>query len=103
VFGLIADRCSAAQAETLRRVREEKLYLKCSPKWEEFCRQYFGMSYSQADRIIRLLEKFGPNYFALSQLTRISADVYRAIEPAVKDGMRSMIQRLGTVVLDYRV
>jgi hypothetical protein len=85
-FGLIAGRCSAAQAETLRRVREEKQYLKCSAKWEEFCPRYLGMSYSQADRIIRLLEEFGPNYFKLSQLTRISADVYRAIEPAVKDG-----------------
>jgi hypothetical protein len=85
-FGLIAGRCSAAQAETLRRVREEKLYLKCSPTWAQFCAGYVGMSASQADRTIARLEEFGPNYFALSQLTRVSAETYRAIAPAVRDG-----------------
>lgn len=85
-FGLIAGRCSAAQAETLRRVREEKVYLKCSSRWDEFCPKYIGMSSAQADRVINLLEEFGPKYFSVAQLTRISAETYRAIEPAVKDG-----------------
>jgi hypothetical protein len=86
-FGLVAGRCSAAQAETLRRIREEKLYVKCAPAWKEFCPKYLGMSGSHADHIIRLLDEFGPKYFAVSQLTRISADVYRAIAPAVQDGV----------------
>jgi hypothetical protein len=31
-FGLVADRCSAAQAECLRQVRDEKTYLKFATK-----------------------------------------------------------------------
>jgi len=86
-FGAVAGRCSAAQAETLRHIREEKLYLKCNPVWRDFCPQYLGMTSSNADDIIRRLEEFGPRYFAVAQLTRISPDVYRAIQPAVKDGV----------------
>jgi hypothetical protein len=86
-FGTVAGRCSAAQAETLRRIREEKLYIKLTPTWKEFCGECLGMSNSHADHIIRLLQEFGPNYFALAQLTKISPDVYRAIAPAVKDGL----------------
>jgi hypothetical protein len=85
-FGAVAGRCPAAQAETLRRVREEKLYLCCATSWREFCPEHLGMSSSQADRTIALLEEFGPRYFTLSQLTRISAEAYRAIEPAVQEG-----------------
>ena len=32
---------------------------------------------------IRLLEEFGPSYFELAQITRISAAVFRAMAPAV--------------------
>jgi hypothetical protein len=85
-FGLIAGKCSAAQAETLRRIREEKQYLKFAPRWDEFCQQFVGMNRSNVDHMIQLLEEFGPNYFAVSQLTRISAEMYREIAPAVKDG-----------------
>jgi hypothetical protein len=85
-FGVVAGRCSAAQAEHLRRLREEKRYLQLSPVWREFCPKYLGMSSSQADRIISQLDEFGPKFFQLSQLTRISAETYRAIAPAVQDG-----------------
>jgi hypothetical protein len=85
-FGLVAGRCSAAQAESLRRLRDEKKYQRVVPTWKDFCSRYLNMSGTQADRIIRLLEEFGPTYFELSQLTRISPETYRAIEPSVKDG-----------------
>jgi hypothetical protein len=84
-FGLVAGRCAAAQAENLRRLREEKKYLRLAHDWRDFCSRYLGMSGSQADRIIALLEQFGPGYFELAQLTRISADTYRVVEPVVKD------------------
>ena len=84
-FGLIAGRCSAAQAEGIRRLREEKLYKRCCEKWEDFCPKYLRMSKSEADRTIKILEEFGPAYFELSQLTRISPETYRAIAPAVYD------------------
>ena len=85
-FGMVAGRCSAAQAEALRRLREEKVYKRRSTTWKEFCPQYLNMSSSQADRIIRLWEEFGAGYFELAQLTRISSETYRAVEPAVKEG-----------------
>lgn len=86
-LGVIAGRCSAAQAEGLRRLREEKLYRRCCEKWDDFCPGYLNMSRAEADRTIRLLEEFGPAYFQLSQLTRISAEAFRTIAPAVSDGV----------------
>ena len=85
-FGLIAGRCSAAQAAGLRRLREQKKYQRCTPHWEDFCPNYLKMSRSEADKIIRLWEEFGAGYFEVAQLTRISPETYRAIEPAVKEG-----------------
>jgi len=41
------------------------------------------MSKSNANRLIGLLEQFGPQYFHISQITRISPAAYRAIAPAV--------------------
>jgi hypothetical protein len=85
-FGTIAGRCSAAQAEVLRRVRENKIYKRCCEKWEDFCPRYLKMGRSAADRTIALFEEFGPAYFELSQLTRVSPDTFRAIQPAIRDG-----------------
>ena len=86
-FGMLAGRCSAAQAQAIRRVREEKLYKERCKKWEDFCPRYLRMCRAEADRIIRLLDEFGPPYFELSHVTRISPVVYRAIAPAVSDGV----------------
>jgi len=86
-FGLVAGRCSAAQAHGIRRLREEKLFKQCCERWEDFCPNYLNMSRAEADRIVRLLDEFGPSYFELSQLIRISAETFRAIAPAVSDGV----------------
>jgi len=85
-FGLMAGRCSAAQAEGLRRLREEKLYKRCAEKWDDFCPRYLKISRSEADRTIKLWEEFGSAYFELSQLTRVSPETFRAIAPAIQDG-----------------
>jgi hypothetical protein len=85
-YGVVAGRCSAAQALGLKRLREEKLYRRCSLTWGDFCRDHLKMSKTEADRTIHLFDEFGPDYFDLSQLTRISPETYRAIAPAVKDG-----------------
>jgi hypothetical protein len=85
-FGLIAGRCTAAQVESLRRLREEQLFKRCCESWREFCPKYLKMSRSEADRLIKLFDEFGPTYFELSQLTRISPETYRAIAPAIEDG-----------------
>ncbi len=85
-FGLVAGRCSAAQAEAIRRVREERLYKRCTEKWDDFCTRYLQMSRAEADRVIRRLDEFGPAYFEISQLTRVSPEMFRAIAPAIHDG-----------------
>jgi hypothetical protein len=85
-FSLIAGRCSAAQAATLSRLRQERKYLDCAPNWREFCTDYLKISGSEADKIIRLWQEFGPEYFEITQVMRISPDRYRTIAPAVKDG-----------------
>ena len=85
-FGLLAGRCSAVQAAFLRSLREGKIYTRVTPVWGDFCAKYLKMSRTQADQIIHLLDEFGPRYFELAQMTRISAETYRAIAPAVKDG-----------------
>lgn len=86
-FGVVAGRCSAAQAQAFRRLREEKLYKRCCEKWDDFCPQYLKMSRSEADRTIKLLEEFGPAYFELSQLTRISPETFRPIAPNIDNGI----------------
>lgn len=85
-FAVIAGRCSAAQAPGLHRMREEKLYQSCGMTWDEFCPAYVKICRSEADKIIRLWQEFGAGYFELAQLTRISAETYRAIASSVKDG-----------------
>jgi hypothetical protein len=43
------------------------------------------MCRSVADRIIRNYEEFGPDYFAIAQVTGISANEYRRIGPSVRN------------------
>ncbi len=86
-FGFLAARCSASQAETIHRLRTEKIYKRVTEDWREFCPQYLHMSGPQADKIIHLWQEFGAGYFELAQLTRISPETYRAIAPAVSNGV----------------
>src|SRR5258708_2537516 len=79
-LALVSGRCSAAQAEALLRLREEKHYLSIAKTWNEFCPRFLHMSASQADRIIKLWQEFGPGIFELRQLMRISTETYRTIE-----------------------
>ncbi len=85
-FGLVAGRCSAAEAAAIRRVRRERLFESSNLSWHEFCPRHLGMSRTQADRVIGQLEEFGPEFFELAQLTRIPPEAYRAIASSVKDG-----------------
>jgi hypothetical protein len=84
-FALIANRCSAAQALCLKQVRETRLYEKLELTWEEFCKEYAGISRAQADRLIQQHEEFGDAYFRLSEIARISPETYRKIASQVSD------------------
>jgi hypothetical protein len=84
-FSIVAARCSAAEAVQVREIKESKAYLNHAKDWDEFCPKHLHMSYDSANRIIRLLDEFGPQYFEVAQLTRISPKTYRAIAPAIRD------------------
>jgi len=88
-FSAIAGRCSAADAECLREIRQGRQYRSLHLSWEEFCRRHLGISRVAADRIVRHLEEFGPAYFQLNSITRITAEDYRRIRGAVTpDGVQ---------------
>ena len=84
-FAVVAGRCTAASAECLRNVRDKKLYRGCGVTWTDFCRRYLGMSRSLADQLIRQLEEFGPGYFRLAEVARITPESFRLIAPSVTE------------------
>jgi len=84
-FSLMSGRCSAAQAETLLRIRESRLYLRRASSWRAFCPEYLHISGTQADRIIRMWQLHGPAIFELKQLIRISTEDFRVVEPFIKE------------------
>jgi len=85
-LNVVAARCSAADAILIRDLRDKKLYEGVSQDWEECCVKLLHMSRTNANRIIRNLEEFGPQYFEVSQITRISPATYRAIASSIQDG-----------------
>jgi hypothetical protein len=85
-FSLVAGKCSAADAECLKKTRDQKLYLGYAKSWEECCTKHIGMSRANAERVIGLLEEFGPAYFEVAQLTRVSPETFRQLAPSIHDG-----------------
>lgn len=84
-FGLIANRCSAADAECLKAIRDGGDYKQLGLTWEQFCAKHAGVSRVHADRQIHYLEEFGANYFRLADVMPISPETYRLIAGAVSD------------------
>jgi len=84
-FGLIAGKTAAADVECLRRIRDGNLFRARGVDWADFCQKYAGVTSSYANRLIRQFEEFGPNYFDLSKIVRISAESYRKIAESVSD------------------
>jgi hypothetical protein len=94
VYVELAGRCSAHDAAGIKKLRDTKLYLKLAPNWAEFCPKYLGMSKPSADRVIRWLDDFGPDFFTLTQLTHVSPEDYRErIAPAMAEGVDCQAQR----------
>lgn len=84
-FASLAGGCSAADAECLRQLRDQKKYRELGLSWAQFCKQRIGMTQPTADKIIRQLEEFGPQYFRLAQATGITVNEYRRIAGSVGD------------------
>jgi hypothetical protein len=84
-FAVIANKCSAAQALSLKQMKETGCHDQLGLSWDDFCERYVGLDRRQADRIISHYKEFGEAYFRLSSLARISAEDYREIAAAVED------------------
>jgi hypothetical protein len=84
-FGLMAGKCSAADAECLRNIREQKLYRSLHLNWDQFCHERIGISRPVVDKIIHQLEEFGPAFFQLAGVLRITAEEYRLIAASVSE------------------
>jgi hypothetical protein len=83
-FAALAGRCSAADAECIRRLREERNYRMLAPSWGEFCKRHLGISKAWADRIIQYLNEFGPAYFLLAQVAKVTPEEYRRMSGSVR-------------------
>ena len=59
-FGMVAGRCSAAQAACLSQVRDKKTFLKFAANWAGFCERQLKLGNRTADRGIALPKKHGP-------------------------------------------
>ena len=55
------------------------------PSWRAFCTTQLAITCRHADRLIALLNRFGPVYFEISQLVGISPRQFLAIEPALRE------------------
>lgn len=84
-FAVIAAKCSAAQALTLRNIKESRVYEALGFTWDRYCPEYFGISRVTADRIIHQLNEFGQSYFRLGELARITEGEFRQIASNVTD------------------
>jgi hypothetical protein len=84
-FGLMAGKSAAADIDCLRQIRETKMYKSKCGDWGEFCAQYVGVSKTYVNRLIRCLEKFGPRYFEVTQLTPVSEKFFEVIAPHLTD------------------
>jgi hypothetical protein len=78
-FALIAGRCAAADVETLRQIREQKIYRQMRPTWAEFCAHEMHVARRSVDREIGYLEELGPEFFRVRQMAHITAGEYRTI------------------------
>ncbi len=84
-FGLIATRCTAADTECLKAIRDGGEYKQLDLTWEQFCDKHAGVSRVYADRQIHCLEEFGANYFRMAEVMPISRETYRLIAGSVSD------------------
>src|SRR5437867_8930161 len=78
-FSMIAGKASAADVECLRTIRDQRLYKSKNERWADFCSEHVGASKAQVDRLIHYLEEFGPAFFELTHVTRITPETYRLI------------------------
>ena len=94
-FSMVAGKASAADVECLRTMRDQRLYKSKNERWGDFCTEHIGASKTHVDRLIHYLEEFGPSFFELTHVTRISPETYRLIAGNVSgEGVAPLKQRV---------
>jgi len=78
-FAIVSGSCSAARAQCLRQVRDSKMLDDLGLTWDEFCKDYAGLSRQHADHLIHQHAEFGDAYFRLSEIARVSSRTFRQI------------------------
>lgn len=78
-FAVVSGSCSAARAQCLKQVRDSKMLDDLGFTWDEFCKDYAGLSRQHADHLIQQYAEFGDAYFRLSEIARVSSRTYRQI------------------------
>ena len=82
-FAALAGSCSAARAQCLKQVCDSKMLDSLGLTWDEFCKDYAGISRRHADSLIQQHALFGDAYFRLSEIACISPRSYRQIAGAL--------------------
>ena len=78
-FAVVTGSCSAARAQCLKQVRDSKMLDDLGFTWDDFCKDYAGLSRQHADHLIQQYAEFGDAYFRLSEIARVSSRTYRQI------------------------
>jgi len=78
-FAAVSGSCSAARAQCLKQVRDSKMLDDLGLTWEEFCKEYAGLSRGHADHLIQQYDQFGDAYFRLSEIARVSPKTFGQI------------------------
>jgi hypothetical protein len=84
-FGVIAGRCSAAEVECLREIRDQKLYLENSANWDEFCRVQLRTSRRKVDTALRQLQQYGRRFFHAAQMMRLTEAEFVSVQEHLTD------------------
>ena len=84
-FSLVANRCSAADAEALKTIRDEELYKDLGYTWDEFCVKYAGISRSYGDQHIRCFEEYGDAYRHMAEIMSMTPPTFKLIAGSISD------------------
>jgi len=79
-FGVVAGRCSAADAQCLREIRDKKLFREVSDNWQDFCHDHLHCSRKKVDTVLRQLEEHGPQFFHVTHALRLTEPEYVALK-----------------------
>jgi hypothetical protein len=88
-FGCIT---AALWAENIYRIKTSKAYKKMGINWEQACAKFFPhLSIDTCDRWAQQFGEFGAAFFHIKDVVRISAGVYRQINPKLTDDGKVII------------